>query len=130
MILLDTHALVYDAIRPQSLSRAAARAINAGIQDGELCCADVSLWEIATLIDRGRLKVDASIDDFLRDVIARRAFTVLSITPAIAARAQTILPVHRDPMDRIIAATAAVHDARLITSDETIRAALGRRVIW
>ena len=130
MIVLDTNALIYDALKPNALSRPAARAIDAGASASELTCADVSLWEIATLIDRGRLKVATPTEDFLRDVIARRALTVLAITPAIAARAQTILPTHRDPIDRIIAATADVHGARLVTSDTALRAALGKRAIW
>ena len=72
MIVCDTHALVFDALSPDLLGSEAARAIDEAQGPGDLACPDISLWEIAMLIDKGRLVVDASIEEFLTAVIAAR----------------------------------------------------------
>ena len=50
MILLDTCALIFDALTPERLTPAAAAALDQGEREGNLACADISLWEIAMLI--------------------------------------------------------------------------------
>ena len=56
MILLDTCVLVFDALTPERLSAAARSALEQGEQDSALACADISLWEIAMLVDKKRIK--------------------------------------------------------------------------
>jgi len=56
--------------------------------------------------------------------------TVLPITPAIAARAESGIVPHGDPADRLIAATTLVYDAALITADEKLRALPNLRCVW
>lgn len=52
MVILDSHAIVYDALDPRRLSRRAARAIEGAAAEGTLACSDISLWEIAMLVRR------------------------------------------------------------------------------
>ena len=131
MILLDTCALVFDALAPERLSAEALRAIEEGEENGSLACCDISLWEIAMLVSRGRL--DPGTDDlsFLKLILASRAIRPLSITPEIAKiSANDALFAHHDPADRIIAATALHYGGPLVTCDQALQAVKGLKIIW
>jgi PIN domain nuclease of toxin-antitoxin system len=118
-IVLDTHALIYDALPPARLSARARKAI--AFADRELACSDISLWEIAMLIARKRLDPVIDARQFLDDMIAARHVRVLLITAEIAVLSQSDAFSHGDPADRLIAATARLHRATLITSDAKLR---------
>ena len=130
MIVLDTHALVFDALAPARLSARARKAIERGFADRELACSDISLWEIAMLIAHGRLDPGTDARAFLDDMIAARQVHVLPITPGIAVLSQSDLFAHGDPADRLIAATAQLHQAALITSDAKLRKLGDVTTIW
>ena len=126
MVVLDTHVLIHDALAPARLSRRVKRLLDTQ----PLACSDISLWEVAMLIAKGRLAVDAEAERFLEDVIRSRNIGVLPITPQIAALAQSAEFRHADPADRIIAATAIAHHARLISADARLRRLTSVEVVW
>ena len=130
MVVCDTHALVFDALAPTELGAKAARAIETACEAGELACADISLWEIAMLMEKGRLDVDATSADFLATLVAARRLTVLPITPAIAALAASNVVSVGDPADRLIAATAIAHRASLVTKDARLTGIPDLQAIW
>lgn len=131
MILLDTCALVFDALAPERLSADALRAIEEGEENGSLTCCDISLWEIAMLVSRGRLDPGTDAFSFLNLVLASRTIRPLPITPEIAKiSASDALFAHHDPADRIIAATALHYEKPLVTCDKALRAVKGMKIIW
>ena len=130
VIVLDTHAIVFDALSPRRLSVRARKAIEAAAQHRDLGCSDISLWEIAMLIARGRLGPAMDARQFVDDVVTARSLHVLSITPEIAVLAQSDEFVHGDPADRLIAATAQSLRAPLLTSDERLRTLKSIATIW
>lgn len=129
MLILDTCALVYDALAPQRLTKRARRAVEEADLVGELACCDISLWEIGMLVARDRLNPGTDAGTFIRLAIESRGLAVLPITPEIGARAAEI-GLHADPADRIIAATAIEHGARIVTSDKKLRASPLVPTIW
>ncbi len=128
--MCDTHSLVFDALAPDRLGPEAEKAIENSHRAGDLACADISLWEIAMLIEKGRLEVEASIEDFLTAMIAARRLNVLPITPAIAALSVSGSVPDGDPADRLIAATAISQGATLITKDERLTGLPDLPTIW
>ena len=130
MIVLDTHVLVYDALAPGKLSTRARKAIEIAFADGELACSDISLWEIAMLVSRKRLEPAMDARQFLDDMIAARSVRVLPITPEIAVLSQSDLFSHGDPADRLIAATALLNRAQLVTSDAQLRKVRNISTVW
>ncbi len=131
MTLLDTCAILYDALAPEKLGRKASAAIAAGRAEGRLACSDISLWEIAMLIEKGRIRPDEDTLQFLHDVVAANRLTVFQVTPEIAfLSAGKAASAHADPADRIIAATAMVHKATLITCDRKLREIPGLKTAW
>jgi len=130
LIVLDTHALIYDALTPARLSTRARKAIALAFAERELACSDISLWEIALLIARKRLDPVMDARQFLHDMIAARHVRVLPITAEIAVLSQSDMFSHGDPADRLIAATALLHRAPLITSDARLRKLKEIATIW
>ena len=111
MLVLDTHILI-DALAGRLKSR--ERAI---VSRDNWSIAAISLWEIAKLVQLGRVEIDLEEADVVR-ALAR--VHVWPITLEIS-RESTRLDFRGDPADELIAATALVHHAPLVTRDRTIR---------
>lgn len=131
MILLDTCAVIWRALEEKALSRAAKHAIEAASKNSSLHIADLSLWEMAMLIKKGRLKIETSYLDFVTLVLASENYHVLPITAEISDTAVHLpADITADPADRIIAATAICHKLPLVTADKNLRKCAGLKVIW
>ena len=131
MIILDTCALIFDALTPDRLSTKASRAIEEGQKYAVLACCDISLWEIAMLVKKDRLDPGTDALSFIRFVLCAREIRVLSITPEIAQISVTHPAIpHSDPADRLIAATTLHYEGRLVTSDKRLRNVEELQTIW
>ncbi len=131
MVVLDTNAIVFDALQPARLSRSARSLVERAHAQDDLACCDISLWEIAMLVSRGRLDTGIPALEFLKLAIAARSIRVLAINPEIAGLSMSLSEaVGGDPADRLVAATAVFHRATLITTDGVLhRAGLPIKVI-
>jgi PIN domain nuclease of toxin-antitoxin system len=129
VILLDTHALVWAVADQKRLSRSAVAAISEAQQEGGLAVSAITLWELASLIARGRIQAYGTVDASVRLLV--EGVTVKAITPEIAALA-TQFPdeFSHDPADRLIGATARTEGMGLVTRDESIRRSPLIRTIW
>jgi PIN domain nuclease of toxin-antitoxin system len=131
VLILDTCALIFDALDPDRLSKQAALAIKQADDSGTLACCDISLWEIAMLVAKKRVDPGTDARSFIQLVLAARNIAVLPITPDIASiSAQPDLCLQGDPADRIIAASALFHKTGLVTSDRKLATVAGLQVIW
>ena len=132
LTICDTHVLLFWADEPSRLSSKANAVLDLGVETGTLACSDISLWEIAMLYSRGRINNQAGISSsaYLNDILIAMGITVLPITSEIAEISQSLIFMHGDPADRIIAATALVHRAQLITADDKLRNIQGLQYIW
>jgi PIN domain nuclease of toxin-antitoxin system len=128
LVVIDAHVLIYDALEPRRISARARRALDG--EHGALALSDVSLWEIAMLIAKGRIKIPSDPVQFIDDLLEARGIRVLPITPGIAVLAQSDAFRHRDPADRIMGATAIVHGAQLVSADAQLKRVPGLRVLW
>lgn len=130
MILVDTHVLVFDALTPNRLSARARRTVNRAREAGEMCCSDISLWEIAMLIARKRIEIASEANEFIHDVIQASRVEVIPISPEIAVMSQDASFIHGDPADRLIASTALVLGLELVTADDNLRRLASLRTVW
>lgn len=124
MIVIDTHSWFWWMETPERLSEAQRAAIQEqeSSADGLIGICATSLWEIAMLVQRDRIQMAVDLADWFADALAYPRVGVINLTPAIAI-ASTEMPSDfpRDPADRIITATAIVHNCPLVTSDDAIR---------
>lgn len=130
VIILDTCALVFDALNPEKLTKKVIKIIEKAEQQSLLFCCDISLWEIAMLIQKKRLNPDVDTQTFLNLILTARSISVLEINASIAALSTQHPFQHHDPADRLIASTARHHQASLITCDEHLSKVPGLQVIW
>jgi len=123
-ILLDTHILLFWLGDGARLSKA-QRAILEGVSPtSPALLATISLREIATLHELGRIVLDLPLRDWLEAATAPPLVERVAVTPAIAAEVAALPDnFHRDPADRIIVATARVLGATLLTLDRRIATA-------
>ncbi len=111
MLNLDTHILVFALNGELRPSEQALLARN------RWSVAAIVLWELAKLVDLGR--VDMDLDD--RDI--SRVLNRIHVWPLdlAVARASTRLDFEGDPADQLIAATSVVHNIPLLTRDRVMR---------
>lgn len=109
---LDTHVLVF------ALAGELSDAEQSLLERDEWSISAIVLWELAKLVQLGRLELDLDAPDVVR------ALSTLTIWPLDLAvcRQSTRLDIHGDPADEIIAATSIVHNVPLVTRDRRLRA--------
>jgi PIN domain nuclease of toxin-antitoxin system len=128
--MCDTHALAFWGLEPGRLAPRALGIMQHGRRTGALACADISFWELAMLFARGRLIPPVSPAEFMQTLIQDLRLTILSITPEIAVLSQSDIFPHKDPADRLIAATAIANRVPLITADDKLHGLPGLTAIW
>jgi PIN domain nuclease of toxin-antitoxin system len=131
VILLDTHVLAWLMVDKDKLSRPAASAIRRARASDGLAIADITVWELAFLFARGILRSHRTVENTVNDFVTRSGVNVKPITPEIAALAiQFPADYPKDPIDRLIGATARAEGIALVTRDEKIRNSPLLRTIW
>ena len=120
--LVDTHVVIWWLTDDRKLSKDHARLLERAERTGaSVGLSAISLWEIAKLVERGRLALTASVDECLEQLETSSTITVLPLTARISVESTRLgARFHADPIDQIIAATARSHALTLLTADERI----------
>ncbi|PZO37202.1 MAG: PIN domain nuclease [Pseudanabaena frigida] len=82
-----------------------------------LAVSPLSCYEIALAQSRGRLELTCSSEDWFNRALAPAKIELFPLTPAITVRAINLSPIHKDPFDRLIIATALEYGAKLASVD-------------
>ena len=118
-LLLDTHVWVWSQEQPEKLGRRARQVLLAREHDNIVCT--ISTLEIARLLAIGTLSLTIPLSTWIADSLRNLDATSLTVTHEIAAEAYTLPDAfHKDPADRILVATARIHQLILLTADERI----------
>ena len=120
MIVLDTHIWIWWVHGDSSLPAAIGTLLN-GSEPTGIAVSAISCWEVAKLVERGRLALPCPVSDWLQQALSYPGIRLIELSPRICVES-TQLPgeFHRDPADQIIVATARVLDAPLVTMDGKI----------
>jgi PIN domain nuclease of toxin-antitoxin system len=120
-MLLDTHIwLRYMGVSGQ-IRTAAIPLIEAAAEAGLLFVSVISIWEIALLVKQGRLRLQPSVATWAQNAMAQPGINLLPFTPAIAIESVNLTePMHKDPADRILVASARTENLTLVTRDKEI----------
>ncbi len=123
MIVLDTHALIWWASQDPRLSPGARKLIDDTlVNGGSVLVSAISAWELAQLVDRGRIALAMDLDEWLRAVESIEGVTIVPVSAQTAVHSVN-LPgeFHKDPADRMVVALARERNAVLVTADEKIQ---------
>jgi PIN domain nuclease of toxin-antitoxin system len=131
MIVLDTHAWIWFISNPDLLSKRAKKAVNAAVKDKSLLISSISAWEIALLVAKKRIKLTLDVTDWIAKSESLPFIQFLPVTNSIAVKSVNLpLPLHPDPADRIIIATALSVGAPLVTKDKKLLDYAPVKTIW
>jgi PIN domain nuclease of toxin-antitoxin system len=115
MVVLDTHLWIwyvnenFDQIPRQWLEQ---------IRQADVVAVSViSCYETALAYNKGRLAIHLPVQDWFTDSLAPAGIELLPPTPTITVRAVNLSPIHKDPFDRLIIATALEYGAKLASVD-------------
>jgi PIN domain nuclease of toxin-antitoxin system len=118
MLVLDTHVLLWFVGDGPRLGKRSRQLTTAALNEQRLCVSAISFWEIAMLTGRTRSGGAAPPSELRADMLAG-GIRELPLT-GDAAIAAAGFGLHGDPADRLIAATAWIADATLVTADERL----------
>ena len=113
-LLLDTHIWLWSKIEPKRIGKRAAEELSKS--SNELWLSPVSVWEALALMQKGRIRVS---DPFAWVERAAEQLREAPLTQEIV-RVGMALPLHQDPADRFLAATAKVLKLTLLTADQRL----------
>ena len=131
MILLDTHAWIWFISNPEYLSKRADKAVKGAVKDKSILISSISAWELALLVKKKRLKLTLEVTDWIAKSESLPFIQFLPVTNSIAVKSVNLpLPLHPDPADRIIIATAISVGAPLVTSDKKLLSYSPVKTIW
>jgi len=120
MIVLDTHIWIWWVHGTSHLSEKQIDII-AAHEDDIIGVSAISCWEVAKLVEYGRLALPYPVLEWLEMALSYPGMKLLPLTPKIVVES-TQLPgeFHRDPADQIIVATARVFRCPLVSQDKKI----------
>jgi PIN domain nuclease of toxin-antitoxin system len=123
-LLLDTHIWIWLMNgEPHRLGAATVEAIERAATTGRVYVSAISVWEVAMLDSKGRIRLSRDCGEWVREALSAPGVQLLPLSPDIAV-ASSRLPgtFHGDPADRILAASARLMTLTLVTRDERILA--------
>ncbi len=131
MIVLDTHAWVWFVSNPELLSKTAEKAVQRAAAQNAAFISSISAWEVAMLVAKGRMEMTMDVTDWIARSEALPFFRFVPVDNAIAVKAvQLPPPLHPDPADRIVVATALSLGVPVVTKDTKIQGYSRVRTIW
>ncbi len=120
-LLLDTHIWLRYLGISGDLRPAALPLLRAAEMSGNLCVSVYSIWETAMLVRDGRLILQTSMQEWTQQILSKPGYSLLPFTPEIAIESVNLPePVHKDPADRILIATARVEGLTFVTRDKLV----------
>jgi PIN domain nuclease of toxin-antitoxin system len=131
MIVLDTHVWIWFISNPEYLSKRAEKAVNVAATDKRILISSISAWELALLVKKKRLKLTLEVTDWIAKSESLPFIQFVPVTNSIALKSVNLpLPLHPDPADRIIIATALSVGAPLVTRDKKLLGYSPIKTIW
>jgi PIN domain nuclease of toxin-antitoxin system len=118
-LLLDTHIWIWAQESPEKFGRQ-ARAL---LEDtaNTVSVSAIAALEIARLVFFRRLQLNEPASVWIADSVQSLGAQMLDVTPQIAAEAYELPGTfHKDPADRVLVATARLHNLTLLTADNFI----------
>jgi PIN domain nuclease of toxin-antitoxin system len=118
-LLLDTHLLVWAALRPEKLSPAAVELMED--PENRLLFSPVSIIEVVikSSLNQPNFQIDPMT---FRTTMLNVGYGELELTSEHALGVQRLPNLHNDPFDKMLIAQAIVEQVSLVTADKIVAA--------
>lgn len=119
-MVLDTHIWIWWTSSRGNLSPDENSLLTSANPSG-LKISVISIWEVAKLVEKGRIAFQIPLSEWLGKAIADYGIEVIPLTNSIIVES-TSLPgsFHNDPCDQIIVATSRIFSEPILTRDAKI----------
>ena len=117
-MVLDTCALIWRCFEPEKISQATLAKLNAS---DEIIICSISFWEIGIKIKKKKLSLPIQLTEFSKLLLQAQNIKIIPIELDIWLKTLELKWQHKDPVDRVIVATAAKYNYPIVTSDKTIK---------
>ncbi len=111
--LLDSNAFVDISVGHKNLKPKARKIFED--PESQIFISVASIWELGLKRSLGKIEFDVK---GAADLLAENGIQVLEITLPVTLQVNELPYHHKDPFDRIIIATAQIHDCIIMTSDD------------
>lgn len=128
MFLLDTCVLLWLVIDQEKLSEKTKSTLDR--VEEVIFVSAISALEIGLKVQKEKLKLPLSVTTWFSESLKLHGLKELPVTSSIASESTLLPPVHRDPFDRILVATAKIHNLTIITPDDQICAYPEIQCLW
>jgi len=118
---VDTHYLIWDLMGHYRFTKQVEKKLKSNKNNCYI--SPISYWEVGMLVGKNRIQLPVTVEQFFSDLTQKRNYKELPMTPSIGDITKRFSKIiNGDPADRIIVATALVHDAVLLTKDSNLLA--------
>jgi PIN domain nuclease of toxin-antitoxin system len=124
--LLDTHIWFGAAFESHRLTSEVHKLLNS--PGTELFFSPASLWEASVLIEKKRFALKEDFALWVQKTGSDLKLQETDLNWRVAYELRFILPNHKDPADRFLAATAIAFDLILVTADQKLIGVPGLKV--
>jgi len=116
--LLDTHIWLWMFREPHKLSSVVHQAVTEPANDRYL--SPISIWEVMILLEKKRISFHEDFAVWFARTSQDLELEEANLTWQVVHEMRYILPNHKDPADRFLAATAIAFDLILVTADQKL----------
>jgi PIN domain nuclease of toxin-antitoxin system len=118
-LLLDTCCIIWTVSQPSALSKKAVDLLTS--EESEIIVSVISVAELACAVERERIIIDRHWKKWFRHYVDLNGWQTENISLEIMEEAYSLPDTfHADPADRIITATARLHNCTILTADRKI----------
>jgi len=125
--LLDTHIWLWMFREPHKLSSVVHQAVTEPANDRYL--SPISIWEVMILLEKKRISFQEEFAVWFARTTQDLELAEANLTWQVVHEMRYILPNHKDPADRFLAATAIAFDLILVTADQKLLGVPGLKVL-
>jgi len=124
-LLIDTHIWIWYATGDERLGVQEKQIFNEALRHKKILISSVSILELAKLVQRRRVTLQMSVRELIAHSKSQDGIAFVAIDADIAlASCELPEPLHKDPADRLLIATALEYGARIMTHDKLMRSYL------
>ena len=125
--LLDTHIWLWSFREPRKLSSQVHQAL--GDRRNTLFLSPISIWEATVLLGKKKLEMHEEFMHWFTRSINDLQIGEAILNWKVVQEMRYILPNHKDPADRFLAATAITNELVLVTADQKLIGVPGLKVL-